>query len=560
MASVENLVIESITFQNSRTVRIWQAVASIACIVAIIVTALLIWQVLKDDKQCDVKRNDENGGEDINTRESKTELPKYQLPCPRQPSLLPMPNSIPQGLSKALSRIGDLVNSAVNTTAQLPAISVNIFYQNRTLWSSHYGRKVYKGENKPSDQTVYRIGSISKVFVVLMLYKFYEDGLIDSLDDPLSKYAPDFYIKNPFTMKNITMRQIASQMSGLPREAPCFFICANVTSEDQLEKLKNRSLVLPPGTMPSYSNLGYALLGRLLTERLLKNQTFESWVSERILGPLNMTDTGFVITEDVRKNMAFPHYANGTRLPFMNINWIAPTGQMYSTLEDMAKLGMMFTQPSRQSLFEPASLWEMMYPMNIASDGVTLWGAPWEMTFQENYLVRNKGGNIDSYTAAFSVVPELQVGMSLLISSNTFIPKGTPPSLERDIFKILLPALNDTLFDLQRSAPFPVEPAPYIGNYTLAETDPISSKISTSVVQIVRKDNFLVVSSPKQNFEVRYIGYELLFQASFVYPTDTCYYGQLGYFADFYFLPFDENGLSPGFKVPNSLMKATRIF
>lgn len=555
-ASVENLVIESIQFTNSRAARIWRIIAAIACTVAIIVTALLIWQVLKDCKQCEPKPLEENGGKDCAVRR---EQPKYGRPCPRQPSLLAMPDSIPPTLSKALSRIGDLVNTLVNSTAQLPAISMNVFYQNRTLWSAHYGSKDYRGENKPNDQTVYRIGSISKVFVVLMVYKFYEEGLIDSLDDPLSKYVPEFYIQNPYNMKNITIRQIASQMSGLPREAPCFYICANVTSEDQLQQLKNRSLVMPPGVMPSYSNLGYALLGRLLTEKLLHNQTFEGWVIERILKPLNMSNTGFEITDDVQRNMAFPHQNSGKREPFMIIHWVAPSGQMYSTIEDLTKLGMMFSQPDKQTLFRPGNLREMMYPMNIAPDGVTVWGAPWEVFFQEHYLVRNKAGAIDTYKGTVSVVPELQLGMNLLISSTPFIPKGVAVS-EYDIFKILLPAINETLFELKGASKFAVDPKPYIGNYTLNTTNVLTSEVTISSTQIVAKEDALVVFYPKGQFEVLYIGDELIFQARFARASTSCYYERAGTYADFFFFPFNENGFSTGFKVPGYPMVAKRVF
>ena len=127
MASVENLVIESIQFTNNRTLRKWQIVTAIACIVAIVVTALLIWQVSKDDTQCNVKTHNtvnQNGGKESGT---KQEQPTYWRPCPRLPSLIALPETIPEPLSKALSRIGELVNNAVNSTVQLPAISVNVF-------------------------------------------------------------------------------------------------------------------------------------------------------------------------------------------------------------------------------------------------------------------------------------------------------------------------------------------------------------------------------------------------------------------------------------------------
>ncbi|KAJ7370844.1 Putative beta-lactamase-like 1 [Desmophyllum pertusum] len=195
-----------------------------------------------------------------------------------------LPKPTPKRITEVFEKIEAALSAAVDKNSSLPAISMNVFYQDEILWSGHFGSKVYQQpEMKPNGSTVYRIGSVTKVFAVLLMFKLYEEGKIASIDDPLSKYAPDFTIKNPYTNDNITLREIASQMSGLPREAPCLYDC-NTTSAEQLALLKNRSLVLPPWVEPSYSNLGYGLLGRLLTENLL-NQTFESWTKENILKP-----------------------------------------------------------------------------------------------------------------------------------------------------------------------------------------------------------------------------------------------------------------------------------
>jgi CubicO group peptidase (beta-lactamase class C family) len=91
-----------------------------------------------------------------------------------------------------------------------------------------------------------------------------DNGLIDSLDDPLSKYNPDFSIKNPYNVnrKDITWRQVASHMAGLPRECPCpSDNNCSVTTEEVLKSLASETLILMPGTKPSYSNLGYGLIG-----------------------------------------------------------------------------------------------------------------------------------------------------------------------------------------------------------------------------------------------------------------------------------------------------------
>ena len=129
-----------------------------------------------------------------------------------------------------------------------------------------------------------------------------------------------------------------------------------------------------------------------------------------------MVNTGFEITEEVKKNMALPYLLKGQR---MDIGWLAPAGQMYSTIDDLTKLGMMFAQPEKQKLFKPATLRELMTPKDITPDGVTLWGSPFEMVFKEHVLVRAKGGNIDTYNAKFSVIPELAA--NILTSSIYYV-------------------------------------------------------------------------------------------------------------------------------------------
>ena len=61
---------------------------------------------------------------------------------------------------------------------------------------------------------------------------------------------------------------------------------------------------------------------------------------------------------------------------------------MYSTIDDLAKLGMMFGQPEKQKLFKSATLLEMKTPKDIAPDGFTLWGSSFEMVFKEHVLVK----------------------------------------------------------------------------------------------------------------------------------------------------------------------------
>jgi len=100
---------------------------------------------------------------------------------------------------------------------------------------------------KPADgDTIFRIGSVTKVFTVIMLYQLYEKGIIESLDDQISDYNSNFTIQNPFPgSPGITFREIAAQLSGMPREAPCIVPC-NETTDTMLERIAQMSLILPP--------------------------------------------------------------------------------------------------------------------------------------------------------------------------------------------------------------------------------------------------------------------------------------------------------------------------
>ena len=534
---------------RASSLRLWKTLTLIIGFVAVVVTATFVWYAVTH------KTSDYGEGEQTNDKHSQDGA----VACPQLPTLFPLPKPLPDRITEVFDKISSVLSSLVDKEASLPAISMNIFYKDDILWSAHFGSKVYKQRHEsPDKDTAYRIGSVTKIFAVLLVFKLFEEGKICSLDDPLNKYAPGFDIKNPFTNEDITLREITSQMSGLPREAPCLYNCST-TSAEQLALLRNRTLVLPPWTMPSYSNLGYALLGRLLTENLL-NQTFEDWTKDNILKPLGMFNTGFKITTAVERNMAFPYLPRGKKMTFMDVGWLAPAGQMYSTINDMAKLGMMFAQPSEQKLFKPATLREMMTPKDVTPDGVTMWGSPFEMTFTQNVLVRGKGGNIDSYAASFSVIPELALGANLLISTTYYIQTSAVP---RSVFlyDLLVPSLNQTLFELRLKSRFPIDPTPYTGDFVMRQGNPITGATITFTARIKPYQNVLRLEYPPQptlNFEIKYIGERLVFQASRRAPGMTCMIERIGILAGVYFEAAESDGLSPGFKIPEWLLTAKR--
>lgn len=542
----------------------WIILTVIASVLVVVMTSLFTWHtVTYTERRCGLQSPNTTAHEETRYRKGVS----LDVACPEYPTVVSLSRPLPREIQHILGKLDSYLSTIIDENTSLPAISANVFHHDSVMWSGHYGSKTYNSSAKPDGDTVYRIGSITKIFSVLLIFKLFDSGVIDSVDDPLSKYAPDFDVKNPFTNENITLRQIGSQMSGLPREAPCLYHCTQTNSAEQLRLLRNRNLVMEPWTTPSYSNLGYALLGRLLTENLL-NKTFECWVKEEILDPLGMYNTGFEITSDTEKNMAISYLRNGqeraSMATFSRLGWLAPAGEMYSTINDLTKLGMMFTRPWTQRILKFSTIREMSLPVDIAPDGRTLWGSPFEMLYIGGFIVRGKGGNIDTYEAFFTFEPRLQLGMNVLISARDFMkPQGlTALGIAAKAHDLLLPAINNTLFSAQIAASFPIDPSPFIGHFLLWHTLPITQETFHAAAEISVFQNFLRLQyvHPLPFFiRIRHMGFPLTFQASYHHEGISCWDKRSGIVTDIHFHAPNQNGLSENFVAPGWRIVGKRV-
>ena len=343
----------------------------------------------------------------------------------------PLPATLPAALTEAFASAATTIDASVNST-RLPSIVATVAYNGETIWTHGAGETSRGSGIKPTERTVYRIGSVSKVFAVLQLYLLADEGSV-SLDDTLADHNNAVRFVNPFGMRGSdspqpTLRQLASQRGGLPREGPCLpnaLICTTFTNEEMVERINNQTvLIAPPDDLnvPSYSNLAYALLGRELTPRSSAPSTastsssWENWVQEHILDVHNLTRTGFGL--DVMKvpDAATGYGPTGVALPTYSLGWTVPCGGMSSSTRDLAKLAHVIMSDTLLKSTALAS--ELLAPVYLNVDGKTLFGTPWEMQVHETtgFLVRRKGGNVPGYSALLAFIPELKLSISVLWS------------------------------------------------------------------------------------------------------------------------------------------------
>jgi CubicO group peptidase (beta-lactamase class C family) len=192
----------------------------------------------------------------------------------------------------------------------------------------------------PDGDTVFEIGSITKVFTAILLADMVTRGEA-KLNDPVSQYLPRAVTVPSFNGRQITLLDLTTQTSGLPRlpsnmkPADLKNPYGDYTVDQMYTFLVNCTLSRAPGDKYEYSNLGVGLLGHALALRAGKS--YEELVTERILKPLGMTRTSITLTAKQKANMAAPHNADLTRGSNWDLPTLAGAGALRSTVNDMLK-------------------------------------------------------------------------------------------------------------------------------------------------------------------------------------------------------------------------------
>jgi len=203
-----------------------------------------------------------------------------------------------------------------------------------------YGKRAENNGDSVDGDSIFEIGSVTKVFTATLLADMVERGDL-RLDDPISKFLPRSVKAPSFEGKEITLRHLSSQTSALPR------LPGNMSPKDQSNPyadysvdqmysfLSTCTLTRAPGSQYLYSNLGVGLLGHILG--LVARTDYESLVRTRICQPLRMSNTGITLTPEMKAHLATGH--NQALRPVAN--WDLPTlagaGALRSTVNDMLK-------------------------------------------------------------------------------------------------------------------------------------------------------------------------------------------------------------------------------
>ena len=204
-----------------------------------------------------------------------------------------------------------------------------------------YGKLDNGTSQEANGDTLFEIGSVTKTFTGLLLQDMIARGEMN-LDDPVAKYLPKSVRMPNHNGKEITLRHLATQTSGLPHDPDNYEpkqannLFADYTIEELYTFLSNYKLTRDPGAQFEYSNLGFELLGYVIAVKARMN--YEALVTDRICRPLKMDSTGITLTPELKSRLATGHNTYGFTTPVLTFSAVtAGAGALHSTANDLLK-------------------------------------------------------------------------------------------------------------------------------------------------------------------------------------------------------------------------------
>jgi CubicO group peptidase (beta-lactamase class C family) len=271
-----------------------------------------------------------------------------------------------------------------------------------------YGKFDSADPRVPDGETIFEIGSVTKVFTALLLSDMALRGEVN-LNDPVSKYLPATVNAPTRNGKPITLLDLATHYSGLPRMPNGYN--PEYSVEQMYDFLSHYTLTRDPGAKYEYSNFGAGLLGQLLAVRA--GTDYETLLRDRITEPLGMKHTAMQLTPEMKADLISGFGSSGIKAPSIEVSAMKGAGAIRSNASDMliflaANMGLI------QTRLQPA-MKKMLSVHRAVSPGVQI-AMGWHI---DNGIVCHNGGTF-GYHAYVGFEPRRKVGVVVLSNSTEF--------------------------------------------------------------------------------------------------------------------------------------------
>jgi len=304
--------------------------------------------------------------------------------------------------------------------------------------------------------SLFQIGSISKVWTATVVMQLVDEGLLD-LDAPIAEILPELRLADPDVTKQVTMRHLLTHTSGIDGDVFTDTGRGDDCLEKYVARLDEVAQNHPLGATWSYCNSGFSLIGRVVEK--LTGTTWDQAMRERIFVPLALGHTGTLPEDVLLYRSAIGHTAEGTAEPARAPVWglprsLGPAGIISSTAADVLAFARLHLNAGRapdgsQVLSETAAA-AMTDKHADLPDKHTLgdsWGLGWIRFLWNGHRLIGHDGNTIGQAAFLRLLPEQGLAVTLLTNG------GDARDLYQDLFREIFAELADVAMPLPLAPP-----------------------------------------------------------------------------------------------------------
>ena len=332
---------------------------------------------------------------------------------------------------QATIRDGRAAAQALLEQSGAASLSLALVSGERVVWQETFGYADKATSTAPEADTMYGIGSVSKILAAVAVMKLVDEGKVE-LDAPFTRYVPAFSMLSP-AYRQITVRMLLDHSSGLPGSTYGNDITGAYYPgylQQVLDTLAMERLKTTPGYMSVYCNDGYTLLEALVPA--VTGKAFPGYVQDEILTPLGMAHSAYPLRTFADGTYARCYRGDAAR-PFEVVNLLA-AGGLYSTPADMSRLGAMLmnggiyngTRILSADAVAQMAADETLGSFNPVPCTALRYGLGWDTVTQPGLKAVGvtgwqKGGDSADYHASFIVAP----GPKLAVTVTGVAPLGS---------------------------------------------------------------------------------------------------------------------------------------
>ena len=352
---------------------------------------------------------------------------------------------------------------------EVPSVATAIVHDQTVVWSRAFGEADIDAKTPASTDTLYRIGSITKLFTATAVLQLRDAGAL-RLDDPVTRHVPWFQIPRDVSLGSgeVTVRHLLTHTAGLPRESafPYWNDLAFPSTAELREALARQTAVLPLDRQWKYSNLAFALAGAVVSAA--SGLAYADYVRARILEPLGMTRTRVEAPAEGTPDLARGY---GRRLPgrrrklrpICDMRALASAGNMTSTVHDLAKFAMLQFRvdgTDDTAVMRGSTLREMQRVHWLDPTWQAGWGFGFRVFRDGEHTCAGHGGLVPGHAAHLRLIPDAKVAIIVLTNAED----TAPHEYTHRAMRLVLPALTGAAASARATA---IDPgwARYAGRY-----------------------------------------------------------------------------------------------